>query len=803
MDDSSTHPPQKSRSTTNKYRNRNLAIDKNIDQNVVRAMEGLMVERRKARLAALANAAQTLEMSPDQAALLQEFIIESLVFPSMRDREGEVAQAHKETFGWVFTKDEGAGANFVPWLKGDDGEGIYWIGGKKGSGKSTLMRYIYEEGRTKEHLQEWADGEKLHTAGFFFWISGSIEQRSQSGLLKSLLHQLLEGQQHLVATTFPSVWATYGKMSTQDRIKAKIQWPIEDLMQGFKNFLNAASRGSKICLFVDGLDEFDGNHQDIIDLFVTITKQSDNIKACLSSRAWPVFEKAFQHTPSMHLQDLTKGGMERYVTDSFRGSVTMRRISRVDREGIKKIAAELVTKADGVFLWTIIVVKRILESTYQGDTAYTIGERLSKIPSELDDLFRLILLEEASPQDIQDSSEIFQLLRAREDVCEFTGDESSSRLELWELSLAFESRSKFQLESAIEEAEDAEVVAICGAMRSHLGGQCAGLLEVHDKKRLNERTGPRFVGEDDLNETKSLAKSKVTYLHRTVKDFLASSEIWGELLAATNVITFDPHIGLVKSYILQLKLPLEEPRQHRRLDEWWPSIALTMTHARYATSVPPQELTAVMDELYSTQSQYWFQKDPDDPNDNWVRNTFATFEERKNTIFHEPFLSLAAKFGLRDYVIQKVKSENIRHISGRPLLSYATDYLINRRSSIYPLSDPAFVQLLLENEQDPNQPYVTLLGRPETPWVSCLDYVREACRRGWAKKTDAARDIERWVNILQRMVLAGADASAVVSATRKDAELSACEVIDKALGITGNDKLKELSNALAQRAGLH
>jgi hypothetical protein len=38
----------------------------------------------------------------DKANLLQEFMLESLSFASMRDREEEVAEAHRKTFEWIF-----------------------------------------------------------------------------------------------------------------------------------------------------------------------------------------------------------------------------------------------------------------------------------------------------------------------------------------------------------------------------------------------------------------------------------------------------------------------------------------------------------------------------------------------------------------------------------------------------------------------------------------------------------------------------------------------------------------------------
>ena len=79
------------------------------------------------------------EVSPEQ---LQEFILEALAFKSMNERQEEVAEAHQQTFGWIFGDSAPSerlgngspGHNFLHWLrnKSVESSGIYWIGGKAG-----------------------------------------------------------------------------------------------------------------------------------------------------------------------------------------------------------------------------------------------------------------------------------------------------------------------------------------------------------------------------------------------------------------------------------------------------------------------------------------------------------------------------------------------------------------------------------------------------------------------------------------------------------------------------------------------
>ncbi|OCL06719.1 hypothetical protein AOQ84DRAFT_410266 [Glonium stellatum] len=64
-------------------------------------------------------------------------ILESLIFETMRQRKSEIKDAHQRTLGWVFDEETSA---FTDWLKVENG--FFWMKGKAGSGKSTMMKYI-------------------------------------------------------------------------------------------------------------------------------------------------------------------------------------------------------------------------------------------------------------------------------------------------------------------------------------------------------------------------------------------------------------------------------------------------------------------------------------------------------------------------------------------------------------------------------------------------------------------------------------------------------------------------------------
>ena len=122
----------------------------------------------------------------------QRRFLESLYFPEIHARQEEIVDAHKETFQWVFEQAESRlrpWDSFVEWL--ESGSRTYWISGKAGSGKSTLMNHVCQHPQTQHYLKTWSAGRSIVTPKFFFWHPGSAMQKSSQGLLRSLVYQIL------------------------------------------------------------------------------------------------------------------------------------------------------------------------------------------------------------------------------------------------------------------------------------------------------------------------------------------------------------------------------------------------------------------------------------------------------------------------------------------------------------------------------------------------------------------------------------------------------------------------------------
>ena len=139
-----------------------------------------------------------------------EAIIESLRFPELDKGLNIIADAHRGTYAWVLEHEH----PFKPWLR--EGSGVFWVTGKAGSGKSTLMKYICAHDETKDVLATWAGARRSVVAKFFFWHAGANPHKSLSGLLRSILYRILVDDPALTKDIFPARYAGYETTAPED-----------------------------------------------------------------------------------------------------------------------------------------------------------------------------------------------------------------------------------------------------------------------------------------------------------------------------------------------------------------------------------------------------------------------------------------------------------------------------------------------------------------------------------------------------------------------------------------------------------
>ncbi|KAF2968298.1 hypothetical protein GQX73_g5272 [Xylaria multiplex] len=340
-----------------------------------------------------------------ESSVHRDRLLSSLKFIGMNERRQQIKESFPNTFQWVF-RDEfdndrkaesdvvyrddnevntssdapevpstryphriGKWDSFEDWLR--SGASVYWISGKPGSGKTTLVKYLLSSERTRDALAIW--NRDYMMLSHFFWRPGTPIQQNIKGLLCNLLHQIIEADTTLVEY-MTSHFAEIRRKSTHT------DWSVPELtgilLTLMENFEKPA------CIFLDGLDEVDPD-EGILELFEVIEKirQIPTTKLCLSSRPEPPIRKRLTDYPQLRLEDLTQG-------DTWSYAKGMLKFPSPYSEGKYRIARHeilrgLVEKAEGVFLWLCLAIKTLSAGLENGDSPEEVALRANDLPTRL------------------------------------------------------------------------------------------------------------------------------------------------------------------------------------------------------------------------------------------------------------------------------------------------------------------------------------------------------------------------------------------------------------------------------------
>lgn len=694
-------------------------------------------------------------MSSERKLLILEAILDALAVPKSDDREAEITASHAASYRWLW---EPMGA--FPRFLTDPTSRLFWFSGLPGSGKSTLLRYIKNSRQLGAALERWRDAHALDIASFFFWESGLVSQRSFEGALRSILHQLLSARPHLVLSALPNLWAFLQTASTVDRVRRLASWHASELQEAVVAlFASIQSEGGRrVLLFLDGIDEFEGDPDDIVRLLQTIAAH-DSVKICVSSRPWPVFERAFAAQPHLRLQDATRKDMEAYVAERLADVGSAR----------GEVVRAIVDRAEGVFLWATVAVDEVNRWDVKRRSSHS---EVESLPLGPDNLYRHLLVDIASEVDRRSAAEIFRLIIAREDVCAFTRNDDMALLTAWDIVLSLHFGDQDAL-SVGQIVVDEDRMTQRSRKQIELVKQCS--------RRLLKFAVDRHAPQD----------SPVSFYHRTVRTWVRSEASDSLLRWNEN----DPHATLLRTILLSWKVGTSpKPKRTRNVLGWWSQIMTAFTHARLSPASEQDrvfdlliELDRTLDSLYLTRRQP-FEGCPEKSQDSWARSCFGTLESRGQMPYEDAFLALAIRFGLTDFVQKYLDRGLYEEGEGYPLLTWSTIYLFNRQSSIYPLSDPRIIAALLGFGVDPNRRVrksanvVTGDSMPKflpSPWESTLEVCQQAMRRGWVDRSP--HDSARWRSVIEEFLRHGADRALTIQATYKDQREPADDILSRVL----------------------
>lgn len=484
-------------------------------------------------------------------------LLQSLKFDSMNVRRTDIKAANEATYLSFFKSLEfeieptsGSAAtiwaDFVDWLQSDDQ--TFWIQGKPGAGKSTLVKFLLQHESTPKALNKWTHNPLI--VSHFFWKPGSVLQRNFKGLLCSLSHQLLFSEPSLI----DHILSEFKSFKDSDSIG---DWEISHLMAIFKSLLAHYNR--PIFFLIDGVDEALEIEEILKFLASSIT--SRNTKWCISSRGEEIFRQAFSKYKGFKLNEYTRDDMLRFSQKEIQYALSnVQGYENIYTEHfLQRLQHSLVDKAEGVYLWLVLALESIKRGLRNNDREDVILSRLRKLPAGLEELYADMWGRLGEDQDIyqKEAAHYFNLLitlRAlTEDYNQIYKDGPLLEWPLtpFQIMLAQDDvlQSAFLDESY--ELQVSELWKKCFDMTKTISIKTAGLLVIQRERESENTRLDLQIGKKYALLSRCTA-DKVDFIHRSLFDFLTNTEAGKDILAQAPLDLVS--VQLATTVLCQLRL---------------------------------------------------------------------------------------------------------------------------------------------------------------------------------------------------------------------------------------------------------
>ena len=437
--------------------------------------------------------------------------LDSLGYTEMKFRRQEIRKAYSNSCAWVFRNE-----SYIRW--GNENRGLLWIRGKPGSGKSTLMKRIlesFDEQRPQQQLRLY----------FFFHRRGNSLQYTQTGMFRTILHQLLS-QIPTARADFMRLWETKSRYVGGQTV----EWHLDELREIFSSHVLRVAEERSVRIFIDALDEAgESPAHELLSYFHELNDKIRISEACISicfsCRKYPFFAR--------------NGGLEICVDDENHKDIAayifaeLRR--QLDQETTHQsilgiLQADLSKKASGVFLWAYLMVPFVAKQCNDGEHLDSIRQRLDQVPSDLSQIYKHVL---TNVVDVEKRSRTLHLMQW-------------IFLAKWPLSVAELRHAMASDDSSVRPSqysiEDSKgFIDNDEQMRKSIISLSGGLAEIKKRDIL-------------VDDYKKASKYQVQFIHESVNDFLREDQFSCLEVSFRGDVIAQSHYQLCMSCLNYLKL---------------------------------------------------------------------------------------------------------------------------------------------------------------------------------------------------------------------------------------------------------
>ena len=437
--------------------------------------------------------------------------MQSLAFRQQSLREDDIAKA-RGTCTWLLGHD-----SYTTWL--GCGQGLLWIKGNPGAGKSTLINFAVRTSKQRR----CPNGQVV--ASFFFHGRGDEIQKTPLGLYRSLLNQILP----LVPSALIKLTSTFRERClTKGRPGKKWNWAAGELKEFLASTLRENAVDCPLFVYVDALDE--GGERTAVELveyfqelISAAAERKASLRICFSCRHHPIV--AVGPFLEICVENENRSDIRAYVEGKLKNV-------GLENERAETIGSAIIDRAQGVFQWVVLVLPEVIKDHKKGKNLHRIQQNILKIPTDLSKLYKE-LLTGFDEDDLRQSIKLFQWICFAE-----------RPLSLRELQHALAIDAETPCHSITTLLESADYIETEDSMERRVKDLSRGLAEVKQSKYYRQRV--------------------VQLIHQSVNDYLV--EIGLKVLQASigGQAALSAHFQLSRSCIRYLAIAL---RPDRTLDE--------------------------------------------------------------------------------------------------------------------------------------------------------------------------------------------------------------------------------------------
>ncbi|KAK8133613.1 hypothetical protein PG984_005625 [Apiospora sp. TS-2023a] len=529
------------------------------------SLEGIAIKEHVTAAVNQVQAAQEARLLEHNQAERRQKLLRSLKYNGMNERRNDHHMHHPSTLQtiWDDDLDTELWQPFRDWLTSEDQ--VFWVSGRPGSGKTTLMKFLVSQPQTLDRLRAW--NRNVMIVSHFIWLLGPEPmQRNLKGIFCSVLYQVLNAEAAIADYVLGALDAAVLKENPTD-------WSLEELKEVWSVMMKKSS--IPVCLFLDGLDEVDPKDgtDTLLDIIAANFQPFLRVKLCMASRPEPIIRSRLEQAkyPSLALHDVNRPDITRYVESTL----------KYNGENKRYLQMLLVDKSNGVFLWTHLVLRNInreLELSQDLDEAQ---RYINTMPVGLEDLYES-MWERMSRDERQVHSKkialYFRLLITATKQATFLAPIPAT-LSVLELTMAVVAPLRLKILKSSNPTEWIDQASIeCDQIRSDLINRCAGFVDVITFSHESE------VNWFELDFHRKILlfgkrKTSVAFVHRSAIDFLADTPKGQEILEQDCTLPSRLGLNVLESQLASLlleptpcfptipsTLPKDPLPQHRRTD---------------------------------------------------------------------------------------------------------------------------------------------------------------------------------------------------------------------------------------------